>query len=75
MLGAGFLFRYEAARFPPTEARPTLIGVMPGIAFDALLETGILIDVLPLREGEFDGSIAFRNPALIDAIRYEGRRL
>jgi hypothetical protein len=48
---------------------------MPGIAFDALLETGILIDVLPLREGEFDGSIAFRNPALIDAIRYGGRRL
>ncbi|KQT50626.1 hypothetical protein ASG52_06800 [Methylobacterium sp. Leaf456] len=48
---------------------------MAGIAFEALLETGILIDALPLWEGEFDRSVAFRNPALIDAIRHEGRRL
>lgn len=48
---------------------------MAGIAFDALLETGILIDALPLWEGELDRSVAVRNPALIDVIRHEGRRL
>ncbi len=48
---------------------------MAGIAFDALLETGILIDALPLWEGELDRSVTFRNPALLDAIRHEGRRV
>ena len=48
---------------------------MAGSAFDALLETGILIDALPLWESELDRSVVFRNPALIDAIRYEGRRM
>lgn len=55
--------------------RRAVLRDLAGIAFDALLETGILVDALPLWEGEIDRRVAFRNPALIDAIRHEGRRM
>ncbi|ABY33103.1 hypothetical protein [Methylorubrum extorquens] len=41
---------------------------MAGIAFDVLMETGVLVDPLPLWEDELERRVAFSNPALIDAI-------
>ena len=48
---------------------------MAGIAFDVLLETGVLIQALPLWLSEFEHPERFSNPALIDNIRREGIRL
>lgn len=48
---------------------------MAGIAFDVLLDTGILVQPLPLWEEEFDHPDLFSNPALIENIRREGVRL
>jgi DNA invertase Pin-like site-specific DNA recombinase/predicted nucleotidyltransferase len=48
---------------------------MAGIAFDVLLETGILVEALPLWEDEIAHPESFGNPALIEAIRREGVRL
>ena len=48
---------------------------MAGIAFDILMETGVLVDPLPLWEDELEGRVAFSNPALIDAIWRDGVRL
>ena len=48
---------------------------MAGIAFDVLMETGILVQALPLWAGEFDRPETFSNPALIENIRREGFRL
>ncbi|GJE16306.1 nucleotidyltransferase domain-containing protein [Methylobacterium marchantiae] len=42
---------------------------MAGIAFDVMLETGILIEALPLWEDELRRTETFANPALLDAIR------
>ena len=50
-------------------------GEMAGIAFDVMLETGILVQALPLWEGEWRRPEEFGNPALIDNIRREGLRL
>lgn len=50
-------------------------GDMAGIAFDVMLETGVLIDPLPLWEGELKRSDQFSNPALIEAIKRDGLRL
>lgn len=41
---------------------------MAGIAFDVMLETGILVEALPLWEDEFRQIDAFANPALLAAI-------
>ena len=46
--------------------------VMAGIAFDVMLETGILIDPLPLWEDEWMHPERFSNPALIENIRRDG---
>jgi DNA invertase Pin-like site-specific DNA recombinase len=50
-------------------------GDMAGIAFDVMLETGILVQALPLWEGEFKEPERFNNPALIANIKREGLRL
>src|SRR5208337_4371901 len=49
-------------------------GDMAGIAFDVMLETGILVQALPLWEGELAHPERFSNPALIDNIKREGLR-
>ena len=48
---------------------------MAGIAFDVLLDTGVLIQALPLRKDEFEHPEYFSNPELIDNIRREGMPL
>ncbi len=48
---------------------------MAGIAFDVMLETGVLIDPLPLWEEELKRPETFSNPALIENIKREGLRL
>ena len=48
---------------------------MAGVAFDVMLENGILIDPLPLWEGEMRRPETFSNPALIENIRREGLQL
>jgi uncharacterized protein len=48
---------------------------LSGIAFDVMLETGILVQALPLWEGELQHPERFSNPALIANIKREGLRL
>ena len=48
---------------------------MAGIAFDVLLETGVLVEALPLWQDEFNRPERFSNPTLIENIRREGVRL
>jgi predicted nucleotidyltransferase len=45
------------------------------IAFDVMLETGILIEAIPFWEDEWAHPERFTNPALIDNIRREGIHL
>ena len=45
---------------------------MAGIAFDVMLETGILVEALPLWGGEMEHPERFSNPALIRTIQREG---
>ena len=55
--------------------RYKVAGQMAEIAFDVMLETGILIDPTPLWEGEFQHLERFNNPALIANIKRDGLRL
>jgi predicted nucleotidyltransferase len=48
---------------------------MAGIAFDVLLETGVLVEALPLWEDEWEHPERLNNPILIENIRREGVRL
>jgi len=50
-------------------------GDMAAIAFDVMLETGVLVSALPLWEDEFRQPDSFSNPALIANIKREGLRL
>jgi hypothetical protein len=50
-------------------------GDMAGIAFDVMMETGVLVSALPLWEDEFRQPEGFNNPALIANIKREGLRL
>jgi len=50
-------------------------GDMASIAFDVMMETGVLVDPLPLWEGEMKYPEQFSNPKLIDNIQHEGLRL
>ena len=50
-------------------------GDMAGIAFDVMMETGVLVSPLPLWEEEFQQPERFSNPALIANIKREGLRL
>src|SRR3546814_10079685 len=45
---------------------------MAGIAFDVMLETGILVEALPLWGDEMENPEQFSNPALIRTIQREG---
>ena len=45
---------------------------MAGIAFDVLLETGVLVEALPLWEDEIQHPELFSNPTLIENIRRDG---
>ena len=45
---------------------------MAGVAVDVLLDTGILVQALPLWHNELAHPEQFSNPALIDTIRREG---
>ncbi|CRI65122.1 nucleotidyltransferase domain-containing protein [Thiocapsa roseopersicina] len=45
---------------------------MAGIAFDLMLETGILIDALPIWLEEWKHPEGFANPGLIETIRRDG---
>jgi len=53
--------------------RYKVAGEMAGIAFDVMLETGILIDPLPLWEDELKRPETFSNPALIENIKRTAR--
>jgi hypothetical protein len=48
---------------------------MAGIAFDVMMETGVLVEALPLWADELKRPEAFSNPGLIENIRREGLRL
>lgn len=48
---------------------------MADIAFDVMMDLGVLIEALPLWEDEWEHPEHFSNPALINAIRHEGIRL
>ena len=48
---------------------------MAGIAFDVMLETGVLIEAVPLWEDEWAHPELFNNPALIENIQRDGIRL
>ena len=50
-------------------------GDMAGIAFDVMMETGVLVSRPPLWEDEFQQPERFSNPALIANIKREGLRL
>jgi uncharacterized protein len=45
---------------------------MAGIAFDVMLDTGILVDAIPFWEDEWAHPEHFSNPALIENIRRDG---
>ena len=59
---------------PPGDRKAAALD-MAGIAFDVLLETGILVEALPLWEDELEHPGQFSNPGLIQNIRREGVRL
>ncbi len=48
---------------------------MAGVAFDVMLDTGILVQALPLWQHELTYPEQFSNPSLINSIRREGIRL
>jgi predicted nucleotidyltransferase len=48
---------------------------MAGIAFEVMLDTGVLVEALPLWDDELKSPELFSNPALIRAIQREGLRL
>jgi predicted nucleotidyltransferase len=59
----------------PAGDRADAVVELAGLAFDVLLETGILLDPLPLWEDEWNHPERFGNPALIAEIRRDGERL
>ncbi|MFM8463869.1 MAG: nucleotidyltransferase domain-containing protein [Burkholderiaceae bacterium] len=59
----------------PVGNRSTLAIAMAGIAFDVLLDTGVLVQALPLWDDELHDPEQFGNPALIHNIHREGIRL
>lgn len=48
---------------------------MADIAFDVLLDTGVLVQALPFWQDEMEHPEQFSNPGLIENIRREGIRL
>ena len=56
---------------PPGRRADTAVE-MAGIAFDVMLDTGILVDAIPFWENEWEHPEYFSNPALIENIRRDG---
>jgi predicted nucleotidyltransferase len=52
--------------------RATTAIEMAGVAFEVMLETGILVEALPLWVSEWEHPEHFNNPALITTITREG---
>jgi antitoxin ChpS len=48
---------------------------MAVIAFHVMMDTGVMVEGLPLWEVEFADPVGFSNPRLIENIRREGLRL
>jgi predicted nucleotidyltransferase len=48
---------------------------MAGLAFDVLLETGVLVQAFPMWDDDLSHPERFANPALIQNIVRDGRRL
>jgi predicted nucleotidyltransferase len=48
---------------------------MAGIAFDVLLETGVLVQAFPMWDGDLAHPERFTNPSLIQSISADGIRL
>jgi DNA invertase Pin-like site-specific DNA recombinase len=55
--------------------RYAISGDMAGIAFDVMMETGVLVEALPLWADELKRPETFSNPALILNIQRDGLRL
>jgi predicted nucleotidyltransferase len=56
---------------PPGRRADTAVD-MAGIAFDVMLDTGVLVDAIPFWEDEWEHPEHFSNPALIENIRRDG---
>lgn len=52
--------------------RSKVVCEMAGLAFDAMLESGVLVSALPLWADEFDDPQSFSRPDLIEAIKRDG---
>jgi len=48
---------------------------MAGVAFDVLMETGVLVQAFPIWDGDLEHPERFTNPALIQNIVEDGVRL
>jgi uncharacterized protein len=48
---------------------------MAGVAFNVLMETGIMVEALPLWADDLERPGTFHNPGLLEHIRREGVRL
>ncbi len=55
-------------------ARYAVAGDMAGIAFHVMLETGVMVEAMPLWEAEWARRERFSNPALIANILRDGLR-
>ncbi|PZN81617.1 MAG: DNA polymerase III subunit beta [Candidatus Methylumidiphilus alinenensis] len=56
----------------PKGRRVEVALVLADMAFDLMLETGVMIEPLPLWEEEWQHPENFNNPALLENIRREG---
>ena len=57
------------------QSRVDIIIDMAGVAFEVMLDTGILVEALPIWISEWEHPEQFNNPALLANIRREGIRL
>lgn len=55
--------------------RSAVVRDMAGIAFHVMMETGVMVEAIPIWRDEFERPETFRNPRLIENIRREGLRL
>ena len=55
--------------------RSAVLKDMAGIAFHVMMETGVMVEALPLWGNELDRPETFRNARLIENIRRDGVRL
>jgi len=55
--------------------RAAAVKDMAGIAFHVMMETGVMVEALPLWDDEIERPEMFSNPALIKSILHDGIRL